>query len=111
MDFGGLDVKAGPMVASFFGAMSLAVILKTKDPWRLASIVLVGMATSLFMGPLLADQLSRLGFDHVDLAGLQNAAGYISGLTGMAICNGVIAVVNKLIASRTFGEATPPEGK
>ncbi len=105
MNFGGLELQPGPLVASFFGAVSLSVILKTRDPWRLASIVLVGMATSLFLGPLMADGISRFGFQHVDYDGLQNAAGYISGLTGMAICNGVIAVVNKIIAARVAAPA------
>lgn len=96
MDFGGFEFKAGPLAASFFGAMVYAVLMRVKHPWRIFTIVFVGMTTSYFMGSLIVDQITRLGFSNVDVEGLANSSSFITGLTGMAICNGVIEVVRKL---------------
>lgn len=96
MDFGGIDFKAGPLVAAFFGAMAYAIVLKVRRPLDIAAIMLVGFAVSLFFGPLIADWIGRFGgFDSVAPESLQNAAGFVSGLGGMAICNGLIVVVRK----------------
>lgn len=93
--FLGMDFKAAPLIASFFGAVAYAVVLRVRNPIQLLSIVLVGLAVSYFLGPLIVDTLQHWGFAEVADDGLQNASGFISGLSGMAICNGVIAVASK----------------
>ena len=94
--FLGLDFRAAPLVASFFGAMAYAIVLRVRSPGQMLAIVLVGMIVSYFLGPLIVSWLVHLGFDNVDSDGLQNSAGFIAGLSGMAICNGVIAVASRL---------------
>lgn len=108
MDIGGLDLRAGPLVTAFFGGMAYAVVLKVKRPIDLASILVVGIGTSISIGPLIASELGGY-FASVGFDALQNAAGFISGLGGMAICNGLIAVVRR--AMRMFGERAAEPGK
>lgn len=104
MEFGGLDLRAGPLVTAFFGAMAYAVALKVKRPIDLASILVVGLGTSISIGPLIADYMERLGFQHVSADAIQNAAGFVSGLGGMVICNGLIVVIRKIM--KMMGEKT-----
>ena len=94
--FLGLDVRAAPLIASFFGAMAYAIVLRVKSPGQMISIVLVGLGVAAFLGPLIVAALRSWGFAGVADDGLQNASGFIAGIGGMAICNGLIAVSGKL---------------
>lgn len=92
----GSDVKVAPLVAAFFGAMAYAVILRVRNPFQLVGVVFVGLVVSYYMGPLIVQWLGEAGFSGVDVEGLQNAAGFVAGLSGMAICNGILAVAQRL---------------
>lgn len=111
MDIGGLDLRAGPLVTAFFGGMAYAVVLKIKNPFDLASVMVVGVGTSISIGPLITSELAGY-FASVSPDALQNASGFISGLGGMAICNGLIALTRRVMAmlGARAGEA-PPNGK
>lgn len=95
MDLSGIGVKPGPLVSAFFGAIVYAATLRVKNPIQISVIVFVGMGTSYSLGPLVVAKLRDLGFSSVDDAGLQNAAGFIIGLTAMIIANGILGLVRR----------------
>lgn len=95
-ELAGFDFRGAQLVASFFGAMVYAIVMKVKSPIQMLGIISIGLLVSFFLGPLIVESLRNWGFNSVADDGLQNASGFIAGLSGMAICNGVIAVGAKL---------------
>jgi hypothetical protein len=91
------DIRATSLIGSFFGSMAYAVVLKVKSPFQLFTIVFVGFVVAMFLGPLIANALGKMGFEDVGFAQLQNSAGFIAGLSGMAICNGILTVAGRIM--------------
>lgn len=92
------DAEPGSLLAAFAGAVSAAILFKTRSLGQLVSIVVVGFLTAIYFGPLVTDGLIRLGFHDVPGDGLANASGFFCGLTGMVIGNGLIALVRRRLA-------------
>lgn len=112
MDLGnGFDLRPGPLVSAFFGAVAYAAALRVKNPVQIAVIVFVGMGTSYSLGPVVVDKLREWGFSTVDDAGLQNAAGFIIGLSAMIIANGILMLVRKFFKGEGGGGEAPPASR
>jgi hypothetical protein len=91
-----LGVKTSVLVATFAGAMAAAIVLKVRSPWQLLGLVTVGLLTSIYLGPLIVDQVERMGFSNVDRSDLSNAAGFLAGLASMAILNGIVNTIHRI---------------
>ena len=76
-----LGVKMPDLIAGFAGGVVNAIALKRSDPWSIISSVIVGGLTANY----LTDP-----FTHYLGTG-QQTSGFLVGLAGMAICQGIIA--------------------
>lgn len=85
-------------MAAFAGSVVLAIMLKEKSPGRLLAMVASNLFAAIFFGPLIVAWLLNFGFANVDTEALNNAAGAIAGISGMAIINGVLGVVRHFSA-------------
>jgi hypothetical protein len=96
----GLGVKMPDLIAGFAGGVVNAIALKRSDPWSIIGSVVVGGLTANY----LTDP-----FTHYLGTG-QQTSGFLVGLAGMAICQGIIAGAakwNPFSASRTNPDARP----
>lgn len=91
-----LGIKASVIVAAFAGSVAAAIVLRVRSPWQIIAMVTIGLMTSVYFGPLIVDWMIRFGFSGVDPARLENAAGFVAGLAGMAIINGVMNAARRL---------------
>lgn len=91
-----LGIKASVVVAAFAGSVAAAIVLRVRSPWQIIAMVTVGLMTSVYLGPLIVDWMVRVGFAAVDPGRLENAAGFVAGLSGMAILNGLIVAARRL---------------
>ena len=88
----GVILQPGPIIAAFFGAIVLAILMKERNPLRVLAIVFIGVFTGVFFSPFIVPWLPA---NAIDQDSLNNAAGAISGIGGMAIMNGMIAAIAK----------------
>lgn len=103
----GIELRAGELVAAFFGSIILAILMKEKNPFRILSIVFIGIFTSIFFSPYIYTWLPSVG----DVDAAHNAAGAIAGIGGMAIMNGIIGVVGKVMLATAGAAAAKVEEK
>lgn len=88
-----LDVKAATLVAAFFGAVAAAIVLRQRSALQIVGTVFVGMLTAVYLGPLIGHWLVNIGgFEGLSDHRIENAASFVAGLTGMALCNGIMGV-------------------
>lgn len=76
-----LGVKMPDLIAGFAGGVVSAIALKRSDPWSIIGSVVVGG----FMSNYLSESFSHY------LGTTQGTSGFILGLAGMAIAQGIIA--------------------
>lgn len=75
-----LGIKTADMLAGFSGGVVSAIVLKRSDPWSIIGSVIVGGLTSNYLTE---------PFSHY-LGTTQGTSGFLVGLAGMMICQGII---------------------
>jgi hypothetical protein len=74
-------VNVHNLVAGFSGGVVNAIVLKRSDPWSIISSVVVGGLTANYLTEVFSHYLgTSLG-----------TSGFLVGVAGMAICQGIIA--------------------
>lgn len=76
-----LGVKMPDLLAGFAGGVVNALALKRSDPWSIISSVVIGGLTANYLTET---------FGHY-LGTAQGTSGFLVGVAGMAICQGIIA--------------------
>ena len=76
-----LGIKLPDLFAGFAGGIVNAFVFKRSDPWAVAGSMVVGAFTANYLGEP-ASHMLGLG---------SGAAAFIVGISGMAVCQGIIA--------------------
>jgi hypothetical protein len=97
-----IGIKMPDLIAGFAGGVVNAIALKRSDPWSIIS--------SVILGGLTANYLTE-PFSHYLGTG-QGTSGFLVGVAGMAICQGIIASASRWTPfgppnSRTNQDARP----
>jgi hypothetical protein len=80
-----LGLNAGRLIAGFAGGLVHAFAFKQMEPWAQIGSVVVGTLTANFLGEAMA---------HVVPTWFGNGgAAFLTGLSAMAICQGLVAMV------------------
>lgn len=90
-----LGVKLPDLFAGFAGGVVNAFVFKKADPFSVAGSMVVGAFTANYLGEPIG---SHLGLS-------TGAAAFVVGVAGMAICQGIVAVVPNLLRAM-FGQKT-----
>jgi hypothetical protein len=93
-----LNLKLPDMVAGFAGGVVSAIALKRSDPWSIIGSVVVGG----FMSNYLSETFSHY------VGTTQGTSGFLLGLGGMALAQGLIAGVAKWTPFKGSGNETKP---
>jgi len=80
-----LGIHLNNAVAGFAGGVVNAFVFRRSDPWSIVGSVVVGTLTAAYLGEPVAGYLGAKGA----------AAGFIVGLGGMAICQGILEALKK----------------
>lgn len=92
-----IGVKMPDLVAGFAGGVVNAIALRRSDPWSIISSVIVGGLTSNYLAE---------AFTHY-VGTQQQTSGFLVGLAGMALCQGLIASVAKWTPFGPQNRTTP----
>lgn len=76
-----LGLKIPDIIAGFFGGVVNALVFRRSDPWAIVGSVVVGALTANYLTTTVAGYLGANA----------GAAGFVVGLAGMAICQGIVA--------------------
>lgn len=80
-----IGVKWPDLIAGFFGGVVNAIALKRSDPWSILGSVIVGGITANYLTE---------SFSHY-LGTSPGTSGFLVGVAGMGICQGIIASATK----------------
>ena len=80
-----LGVKIPDLVAGFLGGVTRAFVFQSSDPVSIIGSIIVGAITANYIGEVAS---KYTGFQ-------EGTASFIVGLSGMAICQGIIEGVKK----------------
>lgn len=95
-------LKASVIIAAFLGGVSAAFLMRDLTPLRAVAAVFVGCFTGAYLAPLGTYYLVSQSM--VEAGGpAMNAAAYIVGVSGMAVCNGIIEAASRIISKKTGG--------
>lgn len=92
-----LGVKVPDLVAGFFGGVVNAFVMKRADPWSIMGSMVVGALTANY----LSDPIGRY------LGTGSGTTGFLVGLAGMAICQGVLEAAKSW---KPFGQTKGANG-
>jgi hypothetical protein len=76
-----LGIKMPDLIAGFAGGVVNAIALRRSDPWSIIGSVVVGGLTANYLSESFAHYLGTG----------QGTSGFLVGVGGMAICQGIIA--------------------
>jgi hypothetical protein len=80
-----LGVKMPDLIAGFAGGVLNALALKRSDPWSIIGSVIAGGLMSNYLGESFAHYVGTT----------QLTSGFLVGMGGMGLCQGLIAAVAK----------------
>ena len=89
-----VGLRASDLVAGFLGGMSSVFFMRDIRPWQAVGSVFVGCVTAGYLSGVASKLLG------IDL-GNGGAASFVIGLTAMALCQGLISMVNKKFSGTT----------
>jgi uncharacterized membrane protein YeaQ/YmgE (transglycosylase-associated protein family) len=97
MDFTKLGIEVADLIAGLCGGMVNALVFQKSSPWGALASVVVGALTAAYLAASMATQFNVR----------QGPAGFIVGLTAMAICQGLMNAAQKWAAARRTDDGTP----
>jgi hypothetical protein len=80
-----IGIKVQDLVAGFAGGVVNAFVFKRSDPWSIVGSVIVGALTANYLGEPASKYIGMGG----------GTSAFIVGLTGMAICQGLMEAVKR----------------
>ena len=83
-----IGLRVPDAIAGFAGGVVNAFVFRKSDPLAIIGSVVVGAITANYMTEWAARYLAALSLT-------QSAAGFIVGLAGMAICQGIVEAFRK----------------
>lgn len=95
-----LGLNAQRLIAGFSGGVVHALVFKQREPLAVIGSVMVGMLTANFLAPVASHYVG-------DWLGNGGCA-FIVGLTAMAICQGLVSLVNMKIRGITHDKEKCP---
>lgn len=85
-----LGLSASRMIAGFAGGLVASFVIKEREPWAVVSSVVAGMLTANYLDDAVAHYVpSWVG---------QGGISFFTGLTAMAICQGLVGAVKARFA-------------
>lgn len=93
-----LGVSIPDLVAGFCGGVVNAVVFKRVEPWSFVGSVVVGALTANYLAPIIGHYTGTSG----------GAAGFVTGLAGMALCQGIVAAATTWKPFQTKGDSGAP---
>lgn len=96
-----LGLNAKTLIAGFSGGVVHALVFKQREPLAVIGSVLTGTLTANFLAPVASHYVG-------DWLG-DGGCGFVVGLTAMAICQGMVALVSARIRSETSREKAAKE--
>lgn len=85
MNLSDLGLSAPRLIAGFAGGLLYAFVVKEREPWAVVGSVVAGALTANFLGDAVAHYVPGW----VGPGGIS----FFTGLTAMAICQGLVAMV------------------
>jgi ABC-type xylose transport system permease subunit len=80
-----LGISLPDVIAGFCGGVVNAFVFKRVEPWAMVGSVVVGTLTANYLGPLIGHYIGSTG----------GAPAFITGLAGMALCQGIVDAASK----------------
>lgn len=80
-----LGVSFPDLVAGFSGGLVNAIVFQRANPWAIVGSVIVGALTANYLGPVIGHYTGTSG----------GAAGFVTGLAGMALCQGIVTAAKE----------------
>lgn len=105
----GIHIDAGVLVAAAAGALVSALTMKETHPVRVLSIAVSSIFCGVFFGPLIVPWIPFRS--EIEAAALANAGAAIASIAGLAMTNGIIAVVKVILKRMAAGELSGTERK
>ena len=98
-----LGIKLQDIVAGFAGGIVNAFMFQRSDPWSVIGSVVVGSLTAAYLTDYVARFLGTTG----------QAVPFIVGLTGMALCQGIVSAAKswRIVKGLPDGQVAPPAGE
>ena len=95
-DFG---LNAKNLIAGFSGGVVHALVFRQTEPFGIVASVLTGTLTANFLSPVMSRYVgSWLG---------EGGCAFLVGLTAMALCQGMVAVINARIKAASSNKVDP----
>jgi len=98
-----LGLNAVRLIAGFSGGAVHALVFKQREPMAVVASVVTGTLTANFLSPLIAHYIPWLG---------DGACAFLVGLTAMALCQGLVGIVQvrarRAVAEEKASKETRP---
>lgn len=88
-----LGLNLPDLIAGFCGGVVNAIVVKRSEPWAIIGSVVVGALTANYISPLIGHYTGTQG----------GVAGFVTGLAGMALCQGIVTAAKEWRPFQTKG--------